>query len=95
MEVKVVLKRRVKKSVHDQLEPLLKQLRQMAMSQPGYISGQTLVNIENPNDFIVISNWKSRAEWLTWFESDERKQVQIHVDYLLFEDTQYEIYKQS
>ncbi len=93
MEVKVVLKRRVKKSVRDQLEPLLVKLRQMAMSQPGYISGQTLINIEDSNDFIVISSWQSIDDWNRWLESDERKEVQIQVDYLLFGDTEYEIYK--
>ena len=92
MEIKVILKRRVKKAVKEQLRPLINKMRQQAMSMPGYISGETLTNIEDPNDFIVISTWKDLQSWNDWFASEHRQEIQTQIDFLLFENTQYEIY---
>jgi len=36
------------------LTALLKQLKTLANNQPGYISGETLRNFENPNENLVI-----------------------------------------
>lgn len=42
------------------------------MLKPGYITGETLINIDDPEDFIVISTWKSPEDWKNWLNSKER-----------------------
>jgi len=48
-------------------------LRSLATVQPGYISGQTMVNVHNPNEMIIISTWASKEDWNNWYGSDIRR----------------------
>jgi heme oxygenase (mycobilin-producing) len=92
MQVKVLLKRKVRKEAITQLTPLLIQLRNMAMQQPGYVSGETLINLDDPEECLVISTWKSKEEWDAWLDSDRRKELQAIVDSILGEQTYYQVY---
>ncbi len=90
MAVKIIIKRKVPKG--KELLPLLLELRSLAMVQPGYISGETWRNAEDPEDYLVIGTWKSIDDWKAWAASKERAEVQDKVDALLGEETQYSIY---
>ena len=59
MAVKIVIRRKVPGKKEKELLPLLIQLRALATAQPGYISGETLRNMDNPEEYLVISRWKS------------------------------------
>jgi hypothetical protein len=39
------------------LLPHLIELRAIAVRQPGYISGESFFNLENPKECLVISRW--------------------------------------
>ena len=75
-----------------ELMTLLKQLRNLGVNQTGYISGETLKNIEKSNEFLVISTWQSAGDWNRWFENDKRKEIQDQIDFLLGAETEYSIY---
>ncbi len=92
MAVKIIIKRRVPESIAAQLKPLLIKLRNLAMIQPGYITGETLKRIDRPGQNLVISTWNSKDEWRQWAANAERAAVQAQVDALLGESTEYEIY---
>ncbi len=92
MAVKIMIKRKVTKGKEPELLPLLLELRALATSQPGYISGETLRNVENPEEFLVISTWKSVEDWKRWAQSEQRSKIQEKVDALLGEKTDYSIY---
>ena len=92
MQVKVFIARKVSHDKEDQLRPLLMKLRILGMEQPGYISGETLINVDDPEDYMVVSSWKSLEDWNRWFESAERRHLQGEVDKLLGEQTLYEIF---
>ena len=68
-------------------------LRSMSMGKPGYISGETLKNLDDPSDYLVISTWQSLDDWRQWVVSRERIEVQNEIDARLDEDTVYEIYQ--
>ena len=55
-----------------QLRDLLIELREMAMRQRGYISGETLRELINPSLFKVISTWSNLEDWQTWQTSQQR-----------------------
>ena len=82
MAVKIIIKRRVPESMATQLRPLLIKLRNLAMNQPGYITGQNL----------VISTWNSMEAWRQWSVNSERESVQAQIDALLGQPTEYEVY---
>ena len=92
MAVKIIIRRRVPKDKESELLPLLMQLRSKAITQSGYISGETLRNVDNPEEYIVISTWESVEAWKAWESSKERKEVQEKIDTLLEEKAEYGIY---
>jgi heme oxygenase (mycobilin-producing) len=59
------------------------ELRTSAMHTRGYISGETLRSLNNPQKIIVISNWNSLEDWKKWEENPDRKKVQADMDELL------------
>lgn len=92
MTVKILIKRTVPNDKEKELMPLLKELRNLGVNQPGYISGETLKNIETPNELLVISTWQSAAEWNNWVRNDQRREIQDQIDFLLQARTEYNIY---
>ena len=89
MAVKIIINRRVAKDKEPELLPLLIQLRTLATAQPGYISGETLRNMDDPEESLVISTWNSVEDWKDWFSSKQRAEVQEMIDNLLEVDTEY------
>ena len=85
MAIKIIIRRRVTKEKEAKLLPLLVELRSKATTQPGYISGETLRNVNDPQDFIVISTWQSVEAWKTWEASKGRAEIQNRIDTLLGE----------
>ena len=92
MAVKIMIKRKIPKGKEAQLLPLLLELRALATTQSGYISGETLRNIEDPEEFLVISTWKSADDWKAWLASKKRAEIQQKIDALLGQPTEYSIY---
>jgi heme oxygenase (mycobilin-producing) len=92
MAVKVILLRRVPVEKANELKPLLQKLRSLALAQPGYISGETLMNGDDPEEYLVISSWSSVEHWNAWFANEERRRLQDRVDELLGQPTLYQVY---
>ncbi len=92
MAVKIFIKRKVPAQKARRMIPLFRQMRSMAMDQPGYISGETLRSLDDPEQFIVISTWQSSDHWQAWLNSRQRQQVQAEIDKLLGGTTVYEAY---
>jgi heme-degrading monooxygenase HmoA len=92
MSVKIIIIRHVPKDKEEQIRPLLMQMRSAAHTQPGYISGETLVNYDDPQEKVVISTWKSLDNWNEWLRNPERRQLQGRVDEILGEETLYQVY---
>lgn len=93
MSIQVMIKRKWKVDKPQDLLPLLAKLRTRAVKQPGYISGETLRSIEDPEDFLVISKWETAEDWKKWLNSKERRDIQGRVDSLIGEKTFYDVYE--
>ena len=92
MVVKVILLRRVPRETASELRPMLMELRALALAQPGYISGETLINADDPEEYLVISTWTDLKHWNTWLNNGERIMVQRQIDSLLGRETLYQVY---
>jgi heme-degrading monooxygenase HmoA len=92
MAVKIIIKRIVPQNKAEALKPLLQKLRNLAMQQLGYISGETFKRIDRPGESLVVSTWQSMENWRAWVMSDERRGIQEKIDHLLGEKTDYEVY---
>lgn len=92
MSVKVAIRRIIPKDREEEILPLLIQMRVLATNQPGYISGETLRNVEREEERIVISTWQSKNEWDRWYSSKQRTELQEKIDSLLDKKTRYSVY---
>ena len=77
MAIKVIVKRKVAKGNEAELLPLLLELRTKATSRPGYISGETLRGVEDPEDCLVIGTWQSVENWKEWESNPEGPRSKI------------------
>jgi heme-degrading monooxygenase HmoA len=93
MSIQVMIKRKWKIDKPQDLLPLLEKLHARAKEQPGYLSGETLRSIEDPEDFLVISKWETAEDWKKWLNSKERREIQGRVDSLIGEKTFYEVFE--
>ncbi len=92
MTVRIFINRAITKSSVEELTALLHRMRSACLIQPGYISGQTLKRIDKPGESLVVSSWNSIEDWENWYDSPQRKEIQLEIDALLGEETTYAIY---
>jgi len=90
--VKVLLERTIKGQNVGEIVRLLRQMRIKAMQQPGYISGETLHAVDDPNLYLVISTWESLDHWQAWVQSPERRKLQEEVDTYLQSPTAVRVF---
>lgn len=93
MTVRIFIRRKVAPANILELTTLLKKLRALTLSQPGYIYGETLRRLDRDDECMVISTWRSEQDWNAWFNSEQRTVIQTEIDKLLGEKTEYAIYE--
>jgi heme-degrading monooxygenase HmoA len=93
MPIQVIIKRKWQTDNPEALFPLLTEIRSLAQKQPGYISGETLRSLDDPEDYMVVSKWETADDWQKWLQSKERRDLQGQVDSLIGERTFYEIFE--
>lgn len=92
MSVRIIIVRHVPKEKATELRPLLLQMRSLANAQTGYISGETLVNYDDPSEHLVISTWKTLEDWNIWLRDEQRRALQGKVDEITGSETMYSVY---
>lgn len=80
MTVKIIIRRNLPKETKELTYPIVMKLREGAFKQTGYISGETLRNFDDPDDFFVISTWQSLQDWRAWEANPERIKLQEELD---------------
>jgi heme-degrading monooxygenase HmoA len=93
MAIGVVIKRVTKHGVDAKvILPDIIELRALAVRQPGYISGETLFNLDCPEECLVISRWTTLEQWQQWKRSARRNELNEKIEKLLGTKTEYNIY---
>lgn len=92
MTVKIFIKRKVQDKNVVELTMLLKKLRSLTLEQPGYITGETLSRIDQKDECMVISTWRSVEDWNSWVNNPKRIEIQTQIDKLLGQETDYAMY---
>ena len=90
MIAKILIKRIFQKNSDRQILPILQKMRAAAMSQTGYISGETLTNYENPQRVTVISTWQNMESWIRWKASPERAKLESMLEVFQVGPTEFE-----
>jgi antibiotic biosynthesis monooxygenase (ABM) superfamily enzyme len=79
--IRVLIERKLKKREH--ISKLIWQIRIAAMSQPGYVSSETLVNTDDNSAITVISTWANIESWKKWEASEQRITMDREIESLL------------
>jgi len=85
MAVKVLIERRGQNGQERAVLALLRQMRGRCLDEPGYITGETLRDADDPRRLVVISTWFGIMDWRRWSSSNERKELESQLRPLLSE----------
>jgi heme oxygenase (mycobilin-producing) len=83
MAVRVFIEREIEHGSKDRMNQLLMELRSKALRAKGYISGETLRALDDPDTFLVISTWDTVDDWKAWEASEDRRQRMETLKHLL------------
>jgi len=89
--IRIIIERHVKEG--ENLLSLLRELRVAAVHQPGYVTGETLVNTEDKSIIMVISTWRSLEDWKAWETSEKRAKLYQQIESLLVEKPRVRIFE--
>ncbi|MDJ0784970.1 MAG: antibiotic biosynthesis monooxygenase [Desulfosarcinaceae bacterium] len=92
MIAKIIIKRRFVEGKTKQVLALLNEIRSRAMQQKGYISGETLMRPDYPQNMAVIATWQNLEDWLSWKENPERHKFEEMLAIYQTRPTEYEEY---
>lgn len=92
MSVKILISRNVSKDQIAAAKPFMAELHALAWRSKGYISGEALINMDNPEERIVISSWQSVENWENFKNLEECKQLHYKIDQILGKESKYTVY---
>lgn len=92
MAVKILIKRKIKDGNMQAAARLLINNRTGAMTQPGYISSETMRSLDDPTQVAVMSMWQNKEDWQAWKNSDTRKANEAEFEEYLVGPIEYEHY---
>ncbi|PAV26791.1 hypothetical protein C8D92_10780 [Tamilnaduibacter salinus] len=93
--IRVLIERHIAESLEPYYEERSRQLLQRAVTAPGFISGETLVDLSDPNHRMTLCNWRSVADWDHWYRSQERQGLMDELVALLEREEKVTILEQS
>jgi quinol monooxygenase YgiN len=83
MGIKILVERRVLPGQERRALELMRQIRARCLDEPGYISGETLRDSEDPNTILVMSSWFGLGDWRRWHQSETRRAFESQMRPLL------------
>lgn len=96
MAIEVLIKRDTGQNISAKtLLPHIIELRAHAVKQPGYISGETLFNLNRAEECLVISRWTKLEYWERWLKNPVRIELNSKIERQLGATTEYNIYSVS
>jgi quinol monooxygenase YgiN len=83
--VRVLIERRLRPGSEAAFLAAMRDMRRDAVHAAGYVSGETLVDVDDPGHSVVVSTWTSPAGWDAWAVSDARSRARARIAPLLVE----------
>lgn len=90
--VRVLIERKLKK--RENISKMIREIRSAAMAQPGYISSETMVDVDDRSALTIITTWINVESWKKWETSRKRAvMMQRDVEPLLEKPEKVRIYE--
>jgi heme-degrading monooxygenase HmoA len=91
--IRVLIERRLLEGVEEDLQKAMREMRREAIHVPGYLSGETLRSVADPNRYVIISSWRSLADWEAWSKSETRQRIEERIGPLLTEPERVTVFE--
>jgi heme-degrading monooxygenase HmoA len=81
--IRVLIERWLSSGRVEAFADVMREMRRDAVQAPGYISGETLRDVDDPQHSVIVSTWRSRRDWDTWAVSSARQRARERIAPLL------------
>lgn len=81
--IRVIIERTIAETMESSYENAAKATLQQAITAEGFISGESLRDLNNPRHRMVLCKWRSATDWDRWFHSKERKDMMNTLNLML------------
>lgn len=93
--IRVLIERHIAETLEAAYEERSRKILQQAVAAPGFISGETLVDANDPNHRLTLANWRSEADWDRWYRSEQRRDLLTEVQPMMDQDEKITVLLQS
>ena len=73
--IRVIIERQIAEGLEEFYLAAIANLLEVMTAAPGYLSGESLVEIHRPNHYVVLTRWTSEEAWERWFHSQQRQEL--------------------
>ena len=73
--IRVIIEREIAEGLEKFYEDAVTGLLKSLQAEPGYLSGESLVELHRPNRYVVVTRWSSEDAWNRWFHSAQRQEL--------------------
>ena len=73
--IRVLIERRIVEGLEAPYEEAVTEMMQAIVQAPGFLSGESLRDIDRPQHHYILSAWQSRAAWDRWLFSHARRRA--------------------
>lgn len=91
--IRVLIERHIAESLESAYEERSRRVLQRAVTAPGFVSGETLVDTNDPNHRFALANWRSESDWQRWLGSEERKSLMAELVPMMDRDEKITVLK--
>jgi len=81
--IRVIIDRYIAETLEKNYETAALEILSASVRAPGFISGESLVDMDNPRHRIVLCKWRSRLDWDSWCQSQERRELMAKLSLML------------
>jgi heme-degrading monooxygenase HmoA len=89
--LKVIIGYKVKEGTD--VMPMLLKLRAQAMTYPGYVGAENLMNNQDVSIVAIITTWEGEEYWRDWEKSKARRAIISEYKKILVEDPKVAVYR--
>lgn len=83
--IKVIIERNIAEGLEPNYQDMIRSTLKAALDAPGYISSESLTDVNKPSHKFIIIRWSTLAAWDMWFSSESRKEAIATITPLLQE----------
>ena len=92
--IRVIIEREVAEGLEEFYESAIANLLDVMANAPGYLSGESLVEVHRPNRYIVVTRWIDESAWNQWYMSSERQQMLDAIRPFLLNEEKFTVLRQ-